>query len=504
MSKVTFVSLFNWLYSFNLFILTFSLILSGIVFYGSKFYNAQNLSVNTTVSSFIKFLLLVTLSVSFFINLYIFWAYSNFVNYKTLANVLFVSKSFNFRQINDSISFNYYNYIFSLELVGIVFTLLVYMVGIISFLALDSRMYWKNIRFTFICYFLVLAVVVFCSTNDLLIFFIMYEALLLPSFFFVYYIAPNRRAVQASIYFLIWTHVGSFLVLCAVCYVIVTTGTTSFGLMKSFIFTNTEINIIYLLLFVGFGIKVPIWPAHYWITKTHVEAPAGFSIFLSGFLVKSAVYGFYKISNLLGGNASSLFASTLCYVGVLDASFKMWSQTDLKKLVAYATIQEMNLIYLTVCWGDGVALLGGLIFCITHAFLSSLFFYLVDCVQRRFNSRSILEVSGLIHLTPNLGLSILAGLILYSGLPGTLKFISEFYIFSGLLESSPLSCCILLFSANFFGLLGFLKCWLNCVFGLSAHNQDKIPADLTFKEFLIIFICLFCLFFFTFSIKVFI
>lgn len=137
-------------------------------------------------------------------------------------------------------------------------------------------------------------------------------------------------------------------------------------------------------------------------------------------------------------------------------------------------------------------------------FLSSLFFYLVDCIQKRYNSRSILEVCGIIHTTPNLGVAVLFGLILYSGLPGTLKFISEFYIFLGLIESAPVSCCILLFGANFFGLLGFLKGWLNCVFGMTAHNQDKIPSDLNFKDFLIILICVFCLFFFTFAVKIYI
>jgi NADH:ubiquinone oxidoreductase subunit 4 (subunit M) len=85
------------------------------------------------------------------------------------------------------------------------------------------------------------------------------------------------------------------------------------------------------------------------LTKTHVEAPAGFSMYLSGFLVKSAIFGFYKISNVLGGEISTYFFSTICIMGVVDASLKMWSQTDLKKLVAYGTIQEMNLIYLIFC-----------------------------------------------------------------------------------------------------------------------------------------------------------
>jgi formate hydrogenlyase subunit 3/multisubunit Na+/H+ antiporter MnhD subunit len=194
------------------------------------------------------------------------------------------------------------------------------------------------------------------------------------------------------------------------------------------------------------------------LTKTHVEAPTGFSIFLSGFLVKSAIYGFYRFSNLLGGHMDILIGGVICFLGVLDASIKMWHQGDLKKLVAYGTVQEMNLIYLAFCFGDSFFLLGGVFFCITHAFLSGLFFYLVDCVHRRYNTRSVAEISGILHTTPNLGIVILFGVILYSGFPGTLKFVSELYIFLGLLESCFFSCIILLYGANFLGILGFSKC----------------------------------------------
>jgi formate hydrogenlyase subunit 3/multisubunit Na+/H+ antiporter MnhD subunit len=85
------------------------------------------------------------------------------------------------------------------------------------------------------------------------------------------------------------------------------------------------------------------------LTKTHVEAPSGFSIYLSGFLVKSALYGFYKLTNILCGDFDTSIFITITMIGVIDASLKMWGQTDLKKLVAYGTIQEMNLIFLVFC-----------------------------------------------------------------------------------------------------------------------------------------------------------
>ena len=160
-------------------------------------------------------------------------------------------------------------------------------------------------------------------------------------------------------------------------------------------------------------------------------------MYLSGFLVKSAVYGFYKITNLLGNDINTTLFSTICIIGIVDSSLKMWGQTDLKKLVAYGTIQEMNLIFLTFCWGDSNAILGGILFSATHGALSALMFYIVDCLQRRFNSRNVVEISGVLQITPMLGIAIITMCVLYAGLPGTLKFTCEFYIFCGLFELSP-------------------------------------------------------------------
>lgn len=119
----------------------------------------------------------------------------------------------------------------------------------------------------------------------------------------------------------------------------------------------------------------------------------------------------------------------IAFIGGLDASFKMWGQSDLKKLVAYCTIQEMNLIFFLFLVGDTNFTNLGILFTVTHAFLSILMFFLVDCIYRRFHTRSIYNLSGLLIETPNLAICIVAMVIFFSGLPGTLKFICEFYIF---------------------------------------------------------------------------
>lgn len=477
--------------------------LSTLIYYFSKIVNFQILIKNFSSIYLIRIILIVSLLISFFINCFVFWIfikcyYSSIIFFLNSSSILNNLDLFFYRIPLSS----FFGLKFSIEFFGFIFILLAYLVGFISFLALDTRLFWKNNRFIFICNFLVFVIFMFVIVNDVLLLFLFYEAMLIPSFLFVYFVSPYRRGVQASLYFLIWTQIGSLLVLSAVSYIFYTVGNTSFLSLRDFNFTGDEVWYLYLLLFLGFGFKVPIWPLQYWLTKTHVEAPAGFSIFLSGFLVKTAIYGFYKISNEFGSEIDTAFFSVFTIMGVVDASLKMWGQIDLKKLVAYGTVQEMNIIYLAFLWGDAGAFIGGVLFCITHAFLSSLMFYLVDCVQKRYQTRIIPELSGILHITPNLGIAILFMQILYSGLPGTLKFLSEFYIFSGLICSAPFTTIFIMYAANFFGLIGFSKCWFNVVFGLNLKNQDKLPIDLTWKDFFIIFICIFSMFIFGFGFNV--
>lgn len=163
----------------------------------------------------------------------------------------------------------------------------------------------------------------------------------------------------------------------------------------------------------------------------------------------------------------------------------------------------MNIIYLTFCWGDSSNIISGILFCITHAFLSTIMFFLVDCIQRRYSTRSVIEISGILQKTPNLGIAILIMCIFYSGLPGTLKFTSEFYIFSAFIEIAPLSSFLIIFIANCLGLIGFSKLWFNVTYGMSIKNDNLTKLDLTLKEFFIIALSLVMLILFCYTSNLF-
>lgn len=489
------------LFEFNFFFLCLCIFISLLFFYFFKIFNLINLFKNYSITPFIRDILLISLLISFFILICSFYLFIKFfvIRYN---NFFFINNLFYFENLfyQNIVLKSYFNIDLSIDFFGYIFIILAYIIGFISFLVLDSKLYYKNIRFIFICNFLILVIYFFVIVNNLLLLFLSYECMLIPSFLFVYFVGSYRRSIQASLYFLIWTQIGSLFVLISISYIIYVVGNDSFIIITNYKFTYNEIYLLYLLLFVGFGFKVPITPFHYWLTKTHVEAPAGFSIFLSGFLVKTAIYGFYKITNKFGIEIDTQIFSMIVFLSIFDSSLKMWSQIDLKKLIAYCTIQEMNIIYLAFLWGDARVLFGGVLFCITHSFLSALMFYLVDCVQRRYNTRIISELSGILHITPNLGISIFFMNVIYSGLPGTIKFTSELFIFIGLYDSSILLLLLLVLS-NFIGLLGFSKNWFNVLFGLSLKYQNSIPIDLVFKELFIIFICIFFSFFTNFLLN---
>ena len=156
----------------------------------------------------------------------------------------------------------------------------------------------------------------------------------------------------------------------------------------------------------------------------------------------------------------------------------------------------MNLIYISFLFGNSSTVIVGILFCFMHAILSSLMFFLVDCIQKRYNSRSIVEVSGILNTSPNLGLSIILMCIYYMGLPGTLKFSCELMLFSCVLDISFFLFLIILFSANFLAPVAFCKSWYGCVFGTPYKKHNNID-DLDTKEFYIIVFCLFSLFFIT-------
>lgn len=369
---------------------------------------------------------------------------------------------------------NQYSYV---NIVGVLVIYLCYLVGIVSLVVLGDR-FWTNTKglpLSFLYFPLVVSLL--CSVKSLFALFLSYELLLLPSLYVVYRSCYTRRAQQANIYFFVWTQLGSLLVLCPVLYLVFVYGSTTITTLAKIQFTANEVWFLYLFFFFGFGVKVPVWPLQYWLVKIHVEAPSGFSIFLSGFLVKSGIYCFFLATSIINPRGVYIFSIFFCILGILDSSLKFWGQEDIKKLIAYATVQEMNIIYLLFNLGSSEAYGVGCVFLLAHGVLSSLLFFIVECVYRRTKTRSVSKMSGLGVLFPNLGVAVWAMLILFLGFPGTMKFYVEFKFIMLTVQWDVCLSFLCIFVLVFVGSVGFARCWFQILYGMPRRDYGELDEQ---------------------------
>ena len=348
--------------------------------------------------------------------------------------------------------------------------------GVLVFLLSDVRVFFNKLLNALLMVTFIISIWLFINESSALNLFFIYELFLLPSFYLVYRLSPNRRSIIASIYFLTWTQFGSLLVLIAIVLSFKTLG--QFSLDES---VTINQQLIFWLIFIGFGIKIPMWPFYYWLTKTHVEASSFFSMYLSGFLVKTAVFLFIKFYSIFGLYDYFNLILILFIIGVVDSSIKMWHQTDLKKLIAYTTVQEMNFLCIPILWNDVFGETLTALFITTHCLLSCIFFLYIDVISKRFNTRVTSQISGLSHTMPTFSFIIFISWILFSGLPYTVKFLLEVGIFSTLYLYNQLITILVLIIMNVVGLIGFSKNIFNTLFGAPVIT-DFIIYDLTKKE----------------------
>lgn len=376
---------------------------------------------------------------------------------------------------------NYY-FLYSQNILGLSLFYTGVLCGLIVFLFSDVKIFLSKTLNGLLLLVFLASIWLFVNEKNLLNLFIIYEFFLLPSFYLVYRLSPNRRSIIASIYFLTWTQFGSLLVLIGLVALFFQNGgfeITSGDAVSS--------QLLFWLFFLGFGIKIPMWPFYYWLTKTHVEASSFFSMYLSGFLVKTAVFLFIKFYSLLSVYAYIDLFLALFVVGVVDSSIKMWHQVDLKKLIAYTTVQEMNFLCIPILWNDAFGETLVALFIATHCLLSCIFFFFIDIVSKRYNTRVVSQITGLSHSMPTFSMLIFISWVLFSGLPYTIKFFLEIGIFSLLFQYNFAIALVALFVMNVLGLIGFSKNMFNALFGAPVVT-DFLVYDLSKREaFLLLF-----------------
>ena len=283
---------------------------------------------------------------------------------------------------------------------------------------------------------------VFCALDSIL-FYIFFEAMLIPLFLIIGIWGGPRR-VYATLKFFIYTLFGSVLMLVAILYLSFQAG--SFYILDFYtLVLNLDMQILLFLAFmIAFGIKIPMWPIHTWLPDAHVEAPSSGSVILAAILLKVGGYGMIRFLLPIAPDAGlylNTFIIPLSLIAIVYISFVAIAQQDMKKLIAYSSIAHMGfvtlgifLVFNSVDQSDisngisHIALQGAMMQMLSHGLISAGLFMCIGVIYSRTKSRMIGEQSGIVQVMPLFSALMMFFLLSNSGLPGTSGFVGEFMV----------------------------------------------------------------------------
>lgn len=331
------------------------------------------------------------------------------------------------------------------------------------------------------------------SSLDGVLFYVFFEASLIPMYIIIgVWGGPNR--VYAAFKFFLYTLLGSLLMLVALVYLFLSSG--SFSILD---WHQLKIGMgpqIYLFLafLVAFAVKVPMWPVHTWLPDAHVEAPTGGSVVLAAIALKLGAYGFLRFSLPIAPDASIYFGPmmiTLSLIAVIYIGFVALVQQDMKKLVAYSSISHMGFVTLGFFMfdasrmGSALGIEGALVQMISHGFVSGAMFLCIGVMYDRMHSRQIADYGGVVNTMPKFAAFFLLFAMANSGLPATSGFVGEFMVILGAVKFNFwvgfAAATTLIVGAAY-----TLWMYKRVVFGEIANEHVKELTDLNCREFLIL------------------
>ena len=337
---------------------------------------------------------------------------------------------------------------------------------------------------------------VFCSL-DLVIFYLFFEAGLIPMFLIIGIWGGPRRVYSAFKFFL-FTLLGSVLMLIAIISIYWTTGTTDvINLLKIDIPAEIQY-LLWLAFFSSFAVKMPMWPFHTWLPDAHVEAPTTGSVILAAILLKMAGYGFIRFSLGLFPVASEYFAPFIFFlsvVAIIYTSLVALMQDDMKKLIAYSSVAHMGFVTIGIFSFTKQGLEGSIFQMVSHGLISAGLFLSVGVVYDRFHSRMISSYGGLVNIMPKFAFIFMIFTLGAVGLPGTSGFIGEFLILIGIFQKSFL-VAILASLGIIFAAAYMLWLYKRVFFGKIANTDLKKLSDLNNTEIYILSSLVFLIIFF--------
>ncbi len=322
------------------------------------------------------------------------------------------------------------------------------------------------------------------SALDGLLFYVFFEATLIPMYLIIgIWGGPNR--VYAAFKFFLYTLLGSLLTLVAIIYLYMQSGSFNVLDWHTLPLPLSVQLYIFVAFLVAFAVKVPMWPVHTWLPDAHVEAPTGGSVVLAAIMLKLGAYGFLRFSLPIAPDASrelDALMITLSLVAVVYIGLVALVQADMKKLVAYSSIAHMGFVTLGFFMFNSLGVQGGIVQMISHGFISGAMFLCIGVLYDRMHSRQIADYGGVVNKMPKFAALFVLFAMANSGLPATSGFVGEFMVILGAVKYNfwiaLLAATTLIFGAAY-------SLWMikRVVFGKVANDHVAALKDVNGREF---------------------
>jgi NADH-quinone oxidoreductase subunit M len=323
--------------------------------------------------------------------------------------------------------------------------------------------------------------------GDLVLFYLMFEAGLIPMFLIIG-IWGGKRRIYASFKFFLYTLLGSVLMLLAIIAMYWHAGTTDIQVLLQHRFPASMQTWLWLAFFASLAVKMPMWPVHTWLPDAHVEAPTAGSVILAGILLKMGGYGFIRFSLPMFPDAS-LYFQPLVYamsvVAIIYTSLVALVQSDIKKLIAYSSVAHMGFVTMGLFSLTQQGIQGAMFQMVSHGIVSGALFLCVGVVYDRMHTREISAYGGLVNRMPLYAVAMLVFTMANVGLPGTSGFVGEFLTMLGGFRSNP---WVGFFSAFGVILSAAYALWLyaRVIYGKLEKPSLRDIADLNGRELVLL------------------
>lgn len=348
---------------------------------------------------------------------------------------------------------------------------------------------WNNIKYKLRWFFINLFLVELILINmflsaDLFFFYIWFESVLIPMYLLIGIWGSRQRKTYASFMFFFYTFIGSLFLLFALFLLYSNTGTFDLVSLVNTQFTELRATLIWLFFFLAFAVKVPMFPAHIWLPEAHVEAPTVGSVLLAGVLLKLGVFAILRFLIPIFPGVTAKFAPVvviLALLGIIYISCITVVQTDLKKIIAYASIAHMNYVVLGIFTSNLQSLSGVVFLMISHGLVSAGLFFMIGFIYDRYKTRVIKYYGGLAQVMPVYALLFFIFTLANMSFPGTCNFIGEALILFGIIQTNIFTTA--------FALIGIIFCAIYSIWLFNRIMFGALPkhlvvfSDISYKEF---------------------